>query len=82
MGLFTPKFRVTEVSPKVVGFFFAQYCEVMKHGKDKVDQRMKDYLFSIITGLGVPESDIEVVEEILEELPLPKPIIHRRLSNG
>lgn len=79
---FRPRYQMKEVSPKVVGFFFAQYVEVMKHGTDKTDARLKEYLFQVVTGLGVPLADIEMIEDEEDVVPDPAeqslPIIHRR----
>lgn len=85
MRWFAPRFKKTESSPKLVAFFFSQYVEVMKHGHDRTDDKMKDYLYSVITDLGVPEEPIEMVEQQSSPLELPQDgeqersiIIHRR----
>ena len=75
-----PRFRLTDADPRVVGFFFGQYVELMKHGKDKTDQAMKEYLFDVITQLGVPEAALPV--ELEPTSPEPGedeyPIINRK----
>jgi len=83
MRFFKPKFKFTDSSPKVLAFFCAQYVEVMKHGKDKTDNRMKEYFEAVIVGLGVPESDIEMIQdaEVVELEPVIQsrlPVINRR----
>lgn len=89
LSFFKPKYEVTGVSPKVVGFFFAQYVQVMRHGHDRVDEKMKRYLYEVCLGLGVPLNDIEEVKpEEIAELPAPVEeerapiIIHRRKFYG
>ncbi len=82
---FRPKVKYTDASAKVVGFFLQQYVEVMKHAKDRTDARMKDYLFAVIEGLGVPLADIDIVEpepETEPEEPTLLPIINRRMVYG
>lgn len=81
MRLMKPRFRLTDADPSVVGFFFQQYVEVMKHGKDRTDEHMKGYLFDVITQLGVPETALPSVEPEVVEDETAYPIIHRR-SHG
>lgn len=80
MNLFGPRVRYTDAPAEVVAFFLQQYVEVMKHAKDKTDAKMKDYLFAVIEGLGVPEHAAEqkTLSTESEELP----VIHRRSNDG
>lgn len=77
----------TDADPLMVQFFIKQYVEVMKNTKDRTDCHMKDYLFGVVIGLGVPsQMPIEVEEEKLEtkaEIKKPIPlIIHRKTIYG
>jgi aspartyl-tRNA synthetase len=84
-----PRLKITDSHPKEVAFYYAQYVEVMKHGKDKIDARLKSHLYDILLELGVPdtsmfnaplEDDIEVeVLDVPEDVPQieHRPIIHR-----
>lgn len=84
MLFFKPKYHFSDVSPKVVGFFFSQYVQVMRHGKDKVDQRMKKYLYSVCLGLGVPDAEFEEEQEaeiVPEQVQLPAPTMSKIVIN-
>lgn len=80
LSFFKPKYEMTDVKLKVATLFFAQYVEVMKHGKDRTDRRFKRYLYAVCLGLGVPMGDSEDIEEaeIVEVLDNKPPKIMRR----
>ena len=50
-----------------------------KHAKDKTDAKMKDYLFAVIEGLGVPE---HAAEQNFIDRERGAPVIHRRSNDG
>lgn len=81
MRFFRRKPQFTDADAKVVGFFFAQYVELMKHGKDATDDAMKQYVYDIIQELGVP--DQLTIEAMPIEIEAPKQeIIINRRNNG
>lgn len=78
MSLFRKRPKYTDADARVVGFFFSQYVEVMKHGRDATDERMKRYIADVIHALGVP-AEIQHEEEDQQLIEAqPYPIIHRR----
>lgn len=71
------RIRYSDTDPRQVEFYFAQYIELMKHGRDRCDEAMKAYVANVITELGVPDG---IILEDVEELPEPprsNPIIVR-----
>lgn len=84
MAWWRPRVRYTNADPTAVAFYFRQYVELMRHGKDVCDEAMKQHVFDIISDLGVPDRFVETEAEPAGlELPAPRanPIIVRR-ENG